>query len=233
MKRHDVITTALRDAIPIIIAYFPLSMTFGVLASASGLPALYSIFSSVWIYSGGGQFMLVSMLAETVVPVTIIITILLVNMRHVLYGATLGPSVKEWKEPYKWLAALGLTDEVFAVVSSRMNKGEHLTPTYYLTFALSAYGSWIVGTIAGSGLGGAVTPDVADILSFALPALFLALLFGGQRGWASMLSACTGAIVATVASMLHLGGIGLVAGGLLGATIGLLVARKLRPKQTN
>ncbi|MNI72663.1 hypothetical protein D3C73_1286180 [compost metagenome] len=120
---------------------------------------------------------------------------------------------------------------MFAVVSSRVTKGEQLTPTYYLTFALSAYASWIMGTIAGSGLGGAVTPDVANILSFALPALFLALLFGGQRGLASMLSACTGATVATVAGMLHLGGIGLVAGGLLGATIGLLVTRKLRPKQ--
>ncbi|SDF75626.1 4-azaleucine resistance probable transporter AzlC [Fontibacillus panacisegetis] len=231
MKRREEMTVALRDAIPIIIAYFPLSMTFGVLASASGLPALYSILSSVWVYSGGAQFMLVSMFAEAIVPMTIITTILLVNLRHVLYGATLGPSVKEWREPYKWLAALGLTDEIFAVVSSRVNKGEQLTPTYYLTFAISAYGSWILGTIAGSGLGGAVTPDVANILSFALPALFLALLFGGQRGMASMLAACTGAVVATIAGMLHLGGIGLVAGGLIGATIGLLVTMKLRLKQ--
>ncbi|MNW50425.1 Inner membrane protein YgaZ [compost metagenome] len=230
MKRQDIMMLALRDAIPIIIAYFPLSMTFGVLASASGLPALYSIFSSVWIYSGGGQFMLVSMFAEAVVPLTIITTILLVNLRHVLYGATMGPYMKEWKEPVKWVAALGLTDEVFAVVSSRVQKGEALTPTYYLTFALSAYGSWIAGTIAGSGLGGIVTPATADILSFALPALFLALLFGGQRGLPSMLSAATGAVVATTAGMLNLSGVGLVVGGLLGATVGMIAGMKLQSK---
>ncbi|MNF18621.1 hypothetical protein D3C80_2228150 [compost metagenome] len=48
---------------------------------------------------------------------------------------------------------------------------------------------------------------------------------------ASMLAACTGAVVATIAGMLHLGGIGLVAGGLIGATIGLLATMKLRLKQ--
>lgn len=231
MNRRDVMSVALRDAIPIVIAYFPLSMTFGVLASASGIPSLYAIFSSIWIYSGGAQFMLVSMFNEATVPLTIITTILLVNMRHILYGATLGPYIKEWKEPYKWLGALGLTDEVFAVVSNRTQRGERLTPTYYLTFSLVSYGSWILGTIAGSGLGGIVTPDIAEILSFALPAMFLALLFGGTRGLAAMIAACVGAVVATIASMLHLNGLGLVVGALIGATVGLIVGMKVRSFQ--
>lgn len=231
MNRRDVITAALRDAIPIVIAYFPLSMTFGVLASASGLSSLYAIFSSIWIYSGGAQFMLVSMLNDAAIPLTIITTILLVNLRHILYGATLGPYIKEWKEPYKWAGALGLTDEVFAVVSSRTVKEERLTPAYYLTFSLVCYGSWILGTIAGSGLGGIVTPDLAEILSFALPALFIALLFGGTRGLAAMIAACVGAVVATIAAMLHLNGLGLVAGALLGATVGMIVGMKMRPSE--
>ncbi|AZK48327.1 AzlC family ABC transporter permease [Paenibacillus lentus] len=226
MSRQDKIALALKEVLPIVLAYFPLSITFGVLAAASGVPWYVSVFSSVWIYSGGAQFMLISMIETATAPVTIIATILLVNMRHVLYGATMGPYLAHWREPLKWLAALGLTDESFVVTSNRAAAGERLTPSYYLTFALAAYGSWISGTIVGAGIGGIVPSEAATVLSFALPALFLALLFGGERTLPHLLAACTGAALATLAGLLNLGGIGLIVGGIIGATAGQMLGRK-------
>ncbi|GAA0133374.1 AzlC family ABC transporter permease [Paenibacillus sp. YSY-4.3] len=208
------------------LAYFPLSITFGVLAASSGVPWYTSVFSSIWIYSGGAQFMLISMIDTATAPATIIVTILLVNMRHVLYGATMGPYLAHWRESLKWLAALGLTDESFVVTSNRAAAGERLTPSYYLTFALAGYGSWIAGTVVGAGIGGIVPPEAAAVLSFALPALFLALLFAGERTLPHMLAACTGAGLATLAGFMNLGGIGLIAGGLVGATVGQLLGRQ-------
>lgn len=226
MSRRDRIALALKDVLPIVLAYFPLSITFGVLAAASGVPWYVSVFSSVWIYSGGAQFMLISMIETVTAPVTIIATILLVNMRHVLYGATMGPHLAHWREPLKWLAALGLTDESFVVTSNRAAAGERLTPSYYLTFALAAYGSWIAGTIVGAGIGGIVPSEAATVLSFALPALFLALLFGGERTLPHLLAACAGAALATLAGLLNLGGIGLIVGGIIGASAGQMLGRK-------
>ncbi|MNJ43337.1 Inner membrane protein YgaZ [compost metagenome] len=170
--------------------------------------------------------MVISMLETATAPATIVVTILLVNMRHVLYGATMGPHLAHWREPLKWLAALGLTDESFVVTSNRAAAGERLTPSYYLTFALAAYGSWIAGTIVGAGIGGIVTSETASVLSFALPALFLALLFGGERSFPHLLSACTGAALATLAGLMHLGGVGLIIGGLAGATVGQMLGRR-------
>ncbi|MNJ35755.1 Inner membrane protein YgaZ [compost metagenome] len=170
--------------------------------------------------------MLISMLETVTAPVTIIATILLVNMRHVLYGATMGPYLADWREPLKWLAALGLTDESFVVTSNRAAAGERLTPSYYLTFALAAYGSWIAGTIVGAGIGGIVPSETATVLSFALPALFLALLFGGERTLPHLLAACTGAALATLAGLMNLGGIGLIVGGIIGASAGQMLGRK-------
>lgn len=226
MSRRDRIALALKDVLPIMLAYFPLSITFGVLAAASGVPWHTSIFSSIWIYSGGAQFMLISMLDTATAPATIIATILLVNMRHILYGATMGPNLAHWREPLKWLAAVGLTDESFVVTYNRAAAGEKLAPSYYLTFALAAYGSWIAGTVVGAGIGGIVPSEAAAVLSFALPALFLALLFAGERTLPHLLAACTGAGLATLAGLMNLGGIGLIAGGLVGATAGQLLYRQ-------
>ncbi|WP_410770034.1 AzlC family ABC transporter permease [Fontibacillus sp. BL9] len=227
MNRRERMMMALRDGLPIVIAYFPLSVTFGVLAAAGGWPTFNTVFSSVWIYSGGAQFMLLGMVASTSASVSIISTILLVNLRHVLYGATVGPYLKDWKEPLKWAAAFGMTDEGFAVISSRAAKGDRLFPSYYLTFAFMGYGSWIAGTLVGSGLGGMVTQDVAEVLSFALPALFIALLFGGTWNVPSLVSASTGAALATLAAMMHWGGIGIVLGGIVGATAGKMVHSRM------
>lgn len=216
---------ALRDAFPIIVAYFPLSMTYGVLAMAGGLHGGIAVFSSVWIFSGGAQFMLLGMFASAAAPVTIVTTLLLLNMRHVLYGATMGPYLANWKESRKWLAAIGLTDEGFAVTSSRAARGDRLLPTYYITFALAIYGSWVAGTAAGIGLGSFVTAELAEVLAFALPALFIALLAGGERTLPFMAAAGCGAALATLAGMLELGGIGLIVGGLAGATLGQRISR--------
>lgn len=228
IQRKEDMAQAMRDALPIVIAYFPLSMTYGVLASAGGLHGGLAMLGSVWIFSGGAQFMLLGMLTSASAPVTIVTTLLLLNMRHILYGATMGPYLTSWREPQKWLAAIGLTDEGFAVTSSRAAQGKPLTPAYYISFALLIYGSWVAGTSIGIGLGSFVNAELATILSFALPALFIALLAGGDRTRASMLAATSGALVAVLAGVLHSGGLGLVLGGVVGATVGQQWTRRSR-----
>ncbi|MCK8485846.1 AzlC family ABC transporter permease [Paenibacillus sp. MBLB2552] len=225
-NRREEIQLALRDALPIMLAYFPLSMTYGVLATAGGLHEGIAVFSSVWIFSGGAQFMLLGMFASAAAPVTIVSTLLLLSMRHVLYGATMGPYLANWRESRKWLAAIGLTDEGFAVISSRATLGNVILPSYYITFALAIYGSWVAGTAAGTGLGSFVTAELAEVLTFALPALFIALLAGGERTLPYLAAAGCGAVLATLAGMLQLGGVGLIAGGLAGATIGHQISRR-------
>lgn len=215
----------LRDAVPIMIAYFPLAMTFGVVA-ASGLSPFLTILSSVWVYSGGGQFMIVSMVGTFVAPITIMMTVLLVNMRHILYGTTLGPYMRDWRPAFKFVAALGLTDEIFALISSKVRTEQQLSASYYICFAMPSYISWILGTIAGVAVGSFVPNELSDILSFTLPALFLALLFIGEKTISYLLSALVGAIVAIILNMIGFGGIGLILGGLVGATSGYLYQQK-------
>lgn len=223
MERRATVIRSLKDAAPIMLAYFPLSLTFGVVAVSSGLPWSLTFLISLLVYSGGAQFMMVSMFTTFTAPMSMIATIGLVNLRHFLYGTTMGPYAARWTEPQKWVGAFALTDEVFAVTSSLAAREQQMSAAYYIPFAFSGYASWLLGTAIGAGIGSAIPNDAANILSFALPALFIALLFGGERTFAHMLSAVIGAVLACICSLLHFGSIGIIVGGIVGATIGMWV----------
>ena len=57
--------------------------------------------------------------SATAFPV-ICLTVFIVNLRHMLYAATLMPHVREISLPRRTLMAFWLTDETFAVVSQRL-----------------------------------------------------------------------------------------------------------------
>lgn len=217
--RISAVLAGLRDALPIMLAYIPIAMTFGVLCVSHGIPWLLTVFISVWVYAGGAQFMLVSLALSGVSVLSAVLTVLLVNLRHFMYGTALGPAFSLWREAAKWLFAFGLTDEVFAVTSGRGRTG---VPDVWrqVPFAFACYGSWVAGTAIGGAVGEAVPSGVADVLGFALPALFIALLFSCPRSVQHLVAALVGAALATVANLVHLGSLGILVGALTGATIG-------------
>lgn len=208
------------------IAYFPIAMTFGVISVNSGLSWFITFLISAVVYAGGAQFMLVSLAVTGSSPLSTIVTVLLVNLRHFLYGTTLGPSFIPWSERMKLLYAFGLTDEVFAMSSSRIEQSTPI-PKYQLTFAFACYTSWIAGTAVGALIGSVVPTEISTILNFALPALFLALILIGPRSTSHLSAAICGAVVAFLANILHWGSIGIVAGAILGATLGMLLQTKM------
>ncbi len=219
---RSTLAQAIRDAIPIMLAYFPIAVTFGVICTGNGIPWFIAFLISAWVYAGGAQFMLVSLALAGTSPISTILTVLLVNLRHFLYGTTLGPAFAKWPEVKKWVAAFGLTDEVFAVSSSRLLQ-EPPSPAYQIVFAFSCYGSWLAGTLVGAVVGRAVPAAIADVLGFALPALFLALLLIGQRSIPHFIAAVCGALLSVLASLIHLGSVGIVIGAVVGATVGMYV----------
>jgi 4-azaleucine resistance transporter AzlC len=222
---RDIRVKAVRDAIPIVTAYFPIAVTFGVISINSGLSWMITVLISAVVYAGGAQFMLVSLAVTGSSPLSTVITVLLVNLRHFLYGTTLGPAFICWSERTKLLYAFGLTDEVFAVTSSQIDK-PLLIPQYQIPFVFVCYTSWITGTAIGALIGSIVPTQVSSILNFSLPALFIALIFIGQRTMSHLFAAISGAIFAFLANVMHWGNIGIVAGAILGATLGMILQTK-------
>ncbi|MBE3556632.1 MAG: AzlC family ABC transporter permease [Firmicutes bacterium] len=131
-------------------------------------------------------------------------------------------------EGKKWLAAFGLTDEVFAVTGAHL-ANKRLSPHYPIPFEGFCYASWVLGTLLGAIIGHAVPAQLSDILTFALPALFLALLLMGKRSFAALSAAACGATIAVLATALQWGNFGIVLGAVGGATLGFVLQRWLHP----
>lgn len=239
ISRRDETLRGLRDATPIVLAYVPVAATFGVVAVSAGLPVWMACLVSLVIYAGAAQFIFVTLAAAVAGPVAMAVTLLLVNLRHALYGATLGRAYARWPEARKWLGAWGLTDEVFTVLGARLNRevaaGAEIEgvirPAYHYTVAFSAYAAWVSGTVAGALIGAAVPAQIAAALTFALPALFLALLLNQRPTSPQLAAALTGALVAVAVRHFTTSGADIVAGAVVGATLGALLAGRMDGKK--
>ncbi|RUR33684.1 AzlC family ABC transporter permease [Vreelandella nanhaiensis] len=183
-----------REAIPLLGGYIPVSLSFGLVATQAGLTTWEAAAISLLIYAGASQFLFVGMVAAGSPLWLVVAMTLLINVRHVVYG----PNLASWLPPSRhWLWLMhGLTDQVFALAHTRLPQlPEAERFSWFLGAALLAWVVWIVGTIVGSTAGEALTarwPLLGEIMPFALPALFLTMVaprFTDKR-WALALS-CT------------------------------------------
>ena len=165
----------LRDQLPILLGVVPFGLIFGALARSAGIPPLESQAFSILIFAGSSQFIATSLVAETTPAIIVVLTILLVNLRHMLYSAALAPHLA--RLPLRWKIALAwlLTDEAFAMASVRYKDPDRGYPHwYFLGTGLTLWASWQLSTFLGITLG-SILPGTA-LLDFALPLTFLALL---------------------------------------------------------
>ena len=173
--RVSPLAEGLRQAAPIVMGYVPVGAAFGVLASKTGLSLLSTVLMSVMVYAGSAQLIAVAMFAAGLSPAAIVITTLVVNLRHVLMTAALSQHVRSWP---KWQLALfsyEVTDESFALHSARFGRGDRGKAVSFFINTI-AHISWVLASFVGY-LSGAAIPDVKPLgLDFALPAMFIALL---------------------------------------------------------
>ena len=74
--RRKTLKFALVKTLPIAVSYFFVAVAFGMLMTQAGYPLPWSLFTSVWVYSGAFQFVLVSFLAAGAPLLTISLTAL-------------------------------------------------------------------------------------------------------------------------------------------------------------
>ena len=170
------------DSVPIMIGYGAVSMAFGAACISAGLAIWQATIMSLLVYSGATQLILLAMIQSGAPVLPIILLCSLMSLRHLLYGPLIARLFPEsrWK---RILMATGLTDEVFAVALTKLNRPEFnpekdKSVGWYGGLAFLSYFSWVVGTFAGACLGTALehySPETAAAMQFAFPAMFFAL----------------------------------------------------------
>lgn len=167
-----------RDMIPLIVGAIPLGIIFGTLAQGSGLSFGATLAMSAFVFAGSAQFIALGLLAAGSTLPLIVLTTVVVNLRHMLYAAGLLPYVQGASQRWKAIIGFFLTDEAFAVAIRRYQQPD-LSPHkhwYYLGAALAMYGNWILCTGLGLTVGQLIPNAAAWGLDFAMVATFIGMI---------------------------------------------------------
>lgn len=205
--------------LPLLLGVAPFGMIFGVVALASGIPRLETQGFSLFVFAGSAQFIAAGLIGDGAAPLIVVLTILVVNLRHMLYSASMAPHVRHlsarWKIALAWL----LTDEAFATTWARQRKGDTAQVHWFaLGTGLTLWATWQASTALGVALGAVVPEGLA--LDFVLPLTFLALLLPmltERPALAAALSA--GVLSVALADLPHK--IGLMLATVVGVGVGL------------
>ncbi|MDN5332519.1 MAG: hypothetical protein PWP45_1744 [Tepidanaerobacteraceae bacterium] len=172
-KRHLIF--GIKRAAPIVLGYVPVGFALGVLAANAGLTPLQTGMMSLLVYAGSAQFIAVSMLSAAASYPAIIATTFLVNLRHLLFSASLSPYFKEISRKLILFISFFITDESFAVSITDLRE-RNLSYTYLLGLYVTSYLSWVLSTVMGTAFGNLIPDTKALGFDFALPGMFMALL---------------------------------------------------------
>ena len=155
---------------PVAMGYIPLGTVFGFLFVQAGGHWSLALLSSLLVYAGAAQYMMVPMLAAGMPLAAIALATLVVNLRHIFYGLSLLERLPPGRLLRAYMA-FALTDETYSILTT-LPAG---TPARQMALlALLNHGWWILGSALGALIGSQARIELAG-LDFVLAALFAVL----------------------------------------------------------
>jgi 4-azaleucine resistance transporter AzlC len=214
----------LKTIAPIIVAAMPIGLVFGAVAVSKGLSPLEATLMSAMVFAGGSQFVAMDIWTHPASWTALGFAALLVNIRHVLMGASLGRKMEAFSPWQKYLAVLVMADENWAMAEARAQK-TMLTPAFYAGLAVLFYLNWVLSSLIGALLGAFLGDPTAIGLDFAFPAVFIVLVTGFWKGPSTGMVLIASATAAILVHRFVPGAWYIAAGAAAGLAAALLAGR--------
>jgi 4-azaleucine resistance transporter AzlC len=218
-NRNTNLWAGLRAEIPLLVGVFPFGMIYGALALSSGLSPLQAQMMSSIVFAGSSQFIAAQLFHEAAPGLVIVLTIAVVNLRHMLYSASLAPYVSSLSMRWKVLLSYLLTDEAYAPTIIQYEK-EGVTPDshwFLLAAGFALWFTWQVSTAVGIFLGSTIPASWP--LEFALPLTFIAMVVPVLKTRPLVASSLSAGVTALLAYSLPYK-LGLILAALVGIIVG-------------
>jgi 4-azaleucine resistance transporter AzlC len=218
--------SGIKAELPILLGVVPFGMIYGVLAVEGGLSAAQAQSMSVIVFAGSAQFVMAQLFVEQTPMLVIIATAAMLNLRHVLYSASIAPYLLNLRPLWRFGLAYLLTDEAYAVSITNYQKDESLAYKhwYFLGAGLALWITWQASTAAGILLGAQIPASWP--LDFAVALTFIALVVPALEDRASVAAAVSAGVTAVIAYNMPLR-LGLIVAGLVGILVGFAVETML------
>ena len=210
---------------PLLIGVIPFGLVAGAAPVDAGLGGGIAIGLSSVVFAGASQLAMVDVLGSGGSVAVAVLTAWTINLRLMLYSASLSPFLARESHARRAGIAYVLTDQAYAVSITRWTGGgrsaepERRVP-FYLGAALALWVNWQICTVVGVLVGGAI-PDSLPI-EFAVPLVFLVLLIPTLTSSPAVMAAVFGGAAAVLCAQFGDPHLATVAGAAAGITAGVV-----------
>lgn len=164
-----------KACLPTIMGYLGIGIAMGIVGKSAHL-AIWQIFlMSTLVYAGSAQFILCGLLLLSAPVLSIVFTVFLVNLRHLLMSLSVAHYFKEDSLLNGIAIGTLLTDESYGVLMSTLAQEKKVTSNWMHGLNITAYLVWILSTVIGALLGNFIPDPTIFGFDFALTAMFLGL----------------------------------------------------------
>ena len=216
----------LADSAGIAVSVAGFGFVFGLSAREAGFSPVEAMAMSTIVFAGASQFAAVGYVASGLAWPGIILLTALLNARHLLYSAALRPWLRDVPLPRRAVMAHVLTDEAFALSISHFRRiGRMDERGYWIGAIVATFIPWNLATLGGVVLGAQIPEPGRLGIDVIFPAAMIGLAVGLITGRRELVAAIVGAGIAVTVALLSSPSIGIVAGGIIGPLVALLVPK--------
>jgi len=178
--------------------YLFLGTAFGATLAQAGFGPVWALMMSGLIYAGSLQFVMVPLMAAGTGLVTVALTALMVNARHLFYGVSYIERFKRMNALVRPYMVFSLTDETYSVFCG-LPQSE--SDGVMMRVALYDQTYWVTGSLIGSLLASQLPFDLTGI-DYSMTALFIVICVERAMNRSDRLPLAIGAACSVVSLIL-------------------------------
>lgn len=215
----------MRATLPVIIGVIPFGLVMGTVAHDANLTLLQTMGMNVAVFAGASQLAAVGLMTEGINGFVVIATGVIINLRFVLYSASLATFLGHRGFWTKFLGGYSVTDQTFSVLvasSGKISSEEAKVHFYFGSSALMVL-TWQASVLLGFIFGNVAPKSLS--LDYAVPLSFMALAVPTLRNKNYVVVALTAGVLSVLLHSLPFN-LGLLISALLALGLGAFLTRK-------
>ena len=185
---------------PLALGVGPFGLVVGAASSENGLSIIEAVGFSVFVFAGASQLAAIELLGDGGAVAVAIGTALIINLRMLMYSASLAPYARDIRTGRRGIMTYLLVDQAYALSIVRWER-EKESPqarfAFFVGVAAPLWTVWQITTVLGFVFGSRVPDGIP--LSFTVTLVFLAVLVPAITDRPRVVAAVVAGLVAVAA----------------------------------
>lgn len=184
--------------LPVMPGIVPFGMLTGVVTVSAGVAPLKAIMMTFFMFAGAAQISVAQLISENSSAIVIVATALMINLRFIMYSASITPYLGRMNFWTKIYMSYTLSDQAYAtsIVEFKKKDSPFQRVPFFFGACAALWSLWMITATCGIFFGALIPAEWS--FDFAVPLTFLALLVPNLTDTPSVAAAIVAAIVGII-----------------------------------